>query len=172
MVVRTSMIYFGRPGSSQLPAKTKRWLDVDSYSQGHLDLNRSNTMHIVSYISSLVTQFYYPCLQVSGWVWIYKLQLHTVLLKCNFTHVHMYWLVRMHEQICIQLRVMEHSRVSLTAHACYMKGCTQAYAARVDTYVGMYTYATGVSPMCSKQSLKRIVSQGAYSSDIISGYSE
>ena len=84
----------------------------------------------------------------------------------------MYWLVRTHVQTCVPLRVMEHSWVSLTAHACYTKGCTHAYAAQVDTYIGTYTYDTGVSPMCSRQGLKSIVLQGVYSSDIISGYSE
>ena len=84
----------------------------------------------------------------------------------------MYWLVRTHVQTCVPLWVMEHSRVSLTAHVCYTKGCTQVYAAWVDTYVGMYTYATGVSPTCSRQNLKRIVLQGTYSSDIISSYLE
>ena len=67
---------------------------------------------------------------------------------------------------------MEHSLVSLTAHMCYTKGYAQVYAARVDTYVCMYTYATDVSPTWSRQSLKRIALQGAYSSDIIRGYSE
>ena len=80
------------------------------------------------------------------------------------------WLVQ-HMQTCVPLRVMEHSRVSLTVHTCYMKGCTHVYAAQVDTYIGTYTYATHVSPMCCRQSL-RIASQGAYSSDNINGYSE
>ena len=62
--------------------------------------------------------------------------------------------------------------MSLTVHACYMKGCTHVYAARVDTYIGTYVYATRMSPMCIRQSLRRIVSQGAYSSDIISSYSQ
>ena len=72
--------------------------------------------------------------------------------------------------------------MSLTIHVCYTNGCTHAYAAQVDTYVGTYTCATRVSPTCSKQSLRRIdvcslhnntiSAQSAYSSDIISGYSE
>ena len=85
-----------------------------------------------------------------------------VPLKCNFTHTRMYWVVHTRVQTCIPLRMMGHLRVSLTVHACYMKGCTHACGARVDTY----TYATRVSPTCSRQSLRRIVSQGAYSSDI------
>ena len=91
-----------------------------------------------------------------------------VPLKCNFTHVHVYWLVHMHVQTCVPLQMMEHLRVSLTVHKCYTKGCTHTYATRVDAYA----YATRMSPMCSRQSLTRIVSQGTYSSDIISGYSE
>ena len=39
-------------------------------------------------------------------------------------------------------------------------------------HIGTYTYDIGVSPTCSRQSLKSIVLQGAYSSDIISGYYE
>ena len=97
---------------------------------------------------------------------------YMVLLKCNFTHAQMYWLARIHVQTCVPLRVMEHSRVSLTVDACYTKGCTHAYATRVDTYIGTYTYATRVLPTCSRQGFRRIVSQGAYSSDIISGYSK
>ena len=91
----------------------------------------------------------------------------TVPLKCNFTHVHVYWLVHTCVQTCVPLWVMEHLRVSFNVHVCYTKGCTHIYAARVDTY----TYATHVLPTCSRQSLRKIVSQGTYSSDIISGYS-
>ena len=95
-----------------------------------------------------------------------------VPLKGNFTHARVYWLVHMRVQTYVLLQVMEHSQVSLTVQVCYTKGCTHAYAAQVDTYVGTYTYATRVSPTCSRQSLRRIFSQGAYSSDIISSYSE
>ena len=91
-----------------------------------------------------------------------------VPLKCNFTHVRVYWLVHTHVQTCVLLQVMEHLRVSLTVHACHTKGCTHMCGARVDTY----TYETNVSLTCSRQNLKRIVSQGAYLSDIVSGYSE
>ena len=91
-----------------------------------------------------------------------------VPLKFNFIHARVYWLIHMRVQTCVPLGVMEYSLVSVTMHTGYTKGCTHTYAARVDTY----TYATCVSPACSRQSLRRIVSQGAYSSDIISGYSE
>ena len=69
---------------------------------------------------------------------------------------------------CVLLRVLEHSWVSLIVHACYTKGCTHACGAQVDTY----TYDTHVSPTWSRQSLRRIVSQNTYSSDIVSDYSE
>ena len=98
--------------------------------------------------------------------------LQYVPLKCNFTHAPVYWIVCTCVQTCVPLQVMEQSRVSLTVHTCHTKGCTHAYAARVDVYVGMYTYATHMSPMCSRQSLRRIISQGTYSTDNISGYSE
>ena len=61
--------------------------------------------------------------------------INTVPLKCNFIRVHVYWLVHTHVQTCVPLRVMGHRRVSLTVHMCYMKGCTHAYAAQVDTQV-------------------------------------
>ena len=96
----------------------------------------------------------------------------TVPLKGNFTHARVYWLVCTHVQTCVLLWVMEHSQVSLTVQVCYTKGCTHMYAAQVDTYVGTYMYATRVSPTCSRQSLRRIFTQGTYSSDIISSYSE
>ena len=95
-----------------------------------------------------------------------------VPLKCNFSHMRVYWLVLIHVQTCVPLRVMEQSWVSLTAHVYYTKGWTHAYVAWVDTYIGMYIYATGVSPTCSRQSLRKIVLQGTYSSVIIRGYSE
>ena len=69
-----------------------------------------------------------------------------------------YWLVYKRVQTYVPLQVIEHSRVSLTEHADYMKGCTHAYAAQVDAY----TYATCVLCKCSRQSLRRIVSQGTY----------
>ena len=70
-----------------------------------------------------------------------------VPLKCNFTHVRVYWLVCMRVQTCVPLRVIEHLRASLTAHTCYTKGCTHVYAAQVYIYIGTYTYATGILPM-------------------------
>ena len=78
------------------------------------------------------------------------------------SHMRVYWLVHTHVQICVPLRVMEHLRVSLTVHACYMKGCIHAYAALVDTYIGTYMYATRMLPTRSRQSLRRIVPQGTY----------
>ena len=59
-----------------------------------------------------------------------------VPFKCNFTHAHVYWLVRTCVQIYVSLRVMEHSRVSLTVHACYTKGCTHVL------HKGLYTRVT------------------------------
>ena len=103
---------------------------------------------------------------------LYLLYPYMVLLKCNFTHAYVYWLVRTCVQTCVPLRVMEHSRVALTVHACYTKGCKHVDAAWVDTCIGMYTYVTRMLPMCSRKSVRRIVSQSTYSSDIISGYSE
>ena len=85
-----------------------------------------------------------------------------VPLKCNFTHAHVYWLVGTRVQTCVPLRVMEHSLVSLTVDLCSTKDFTHVYAALVHTYVGTYTYATHVLPTCSRQSLRRIVSQDAY----------
>ena len=84
------------------------------------------------------------------------------------THTHVYWLVHTRVQTCVLLRVMEYSRVSHTVHWCYTKGYTHACGARVDTCM----YETLVLPTCSNQSLRRIVSQGAYSSDIVSNYYE
>ena len=70
-----------------------------------------------------------------------SIQTHIWYRSNATSHTHVYWLVCTHVQTCVPFWVMEHSQVSLIMHVCYMKGCTHVYAARVDTYVGMYTYA-------------------------------
>ena len=98
-----------------------------------------------------------------------------VPLKGNFTHVRVYWLVRTHVQTCVNMcPVMSNGTLASLTYCTSVlhEGLYTCYAAPVDTYVGTYTYATCVSPTCSRESLRRIFSQGAYSLDIISSYSE
>ena len=101
-----------------------------------------------------------------------QMQLHTLAHVLAYLHACANMCPITSDGTLVGLNLLHMRVTQRAAHACYTKGCTHTYAARVDTYIGTYTYDTGVSPTCSRQSLKSIVSQGAYSSDIISGYSE
>ena len=76
-----------------------------------------------------------------------------VPLKCNLIYTHVHTLACPH--VCTNMCPVT-SDGTLTVPTCYAKGCTHANAARVDIYVGTYTYATRVSATCSIQSLRRI----------------
>ena len=76
-----------------------------------------------------------------------------VPLKCNLIYTQVHAVACPH--VCTNMCPVT-SDGTLTVSVCYAKGCTHANVAQVGTYVSMYMYATGVSPTCSRQSLKRI----------------
>ena len=118
--------------------------------------------------------------------YIFLMYVHMYVPTYVLTYIHRY--VHMYSTAQMQLHTRAHvlacphacanmclvtsdgTLVSLTYCTCMLHKGLHICVWCLNGYIR--TCVILASPTCSRQSLRRIVSQGAYSSDIISGYSE